>query len=93
MRWLMDLGTCLMMEGGWFERLLMYRGSLFGFLYGVNLPLFKLRMMSRKLTIWWLSTSTVIFRPICLKTSNNLFLAISVSRPLVPGINAKPSSR
>ena len=39
-----------MMDGGWFDRLLTYKGSLFGFLYGVNLPLVKSNVMSRKFT-------------------------------------------
>ena len=31
---LIDVGSCLVMQGGWFERLSIYNGSLSGFLYG-----------------------------------------------------------
>ena len=32
---LIELGSSRRMDGGWFDELLMYRGSSFGFLYGL----------------------------------------------------------
>ncbi len=63
---MIDFGICLIMEGGWFEWLLTYCGWLLGFLKGANLALLRFRVMSRKLTIWWL-TCAVMFNPICWK--------------------------
>ena len=45
-----DSGMFFIMLGGWFDLLCTYRGVFVGFEYGLNLPLFKSRVTSRKLT-------------------------------------------
>jgi hypothetical protein len=41
MRLFMDVVSCFMMLGGWFECLSMYNGSSLDFLKGLNFPLLR----------------------------------------------------
>ena len=50
-RSLIIFGNWLIICGGWFEDLLIYNNKSFGFLYGLYVPLFKLKVLSKKSTI------------------------------------------
>ena len=50
-RSLIIFGDWLIICGGWFEDLLIYNNKSFGFLYGLYVPLFKLKVVSKKSTI------------------------------------------
>ena len=92
MRLLTECGSCRVMEGGWFDNLLMYSGSSLGFRYGLYLPFDRSSVRSRKFThlmfVW-----AVILRPKLSKMVVNSFLALSASLSDVVLRAAKPSSR
>ena len=47
-RSLITFGNWLIICGGWFEDLLIYKNKSFGFLYGLYVPFFKLNVVSKK---------------------------------------------
>ena len=48
---LIIFGNWLIVCGGWFKDLLIYNNKSFSFLYGLYVPLFKLKVLSKKSTI------------------------------------------
>ena len=64
-RSLIIFGSWLIICGWWFEDLLIYNNKSFGFLYGLDVPLFKLNGVSQKSTILRLvSTSMAKAMPV-----------------------------
>ena len=61
-RLLIDSGMLLIITGGWLDLVWIYKGVLFGFVYGICLPVVRLSVTSRKSTHFLLA-SMVIFRP------------------------------
>ena len=74
---LIDVGNCFITWGGWFDDVLMYSKESLGFLYGRYVPFCKLKVTSRKSTIFrfvWIS----ILNPTSLKTYMIFFLKRSI---------------
>ena len=90
-RLLIPAGRFLMMLGRWLLNLFMYIGLSFGFLYGEQTPLVKLRVMSKKFTVLRL-VRMVMRRPKGLKTLMKSFLVLSASLPVTFLKTASPSS-
>ena len=76
--WQRDSGMFFIMLGKWFDFLCTYRGVFVGFEYGLNLPLFRSRVTSRKLTTS-LFASIVILSSFLAKILQISFLILSVS--------------
>ena len=91
MRLLIDVGSCFMMPSGWFECLFMYSGSSFGFLYGLNFPLLRSKVTSKKFSTCKFA-SAVIFKPNCSKHLWSSFLVLSAKRAYLFFMIANPSS-
>ena len=89
---LMDWGSWRKIVGGWLERLLMYSGSSFGLRYGLYVPSVRLKVMSRKFTVFKL-VCAVIFSPYPAKMLIRSFLALSPNLPEEVAMTPKPSSR
>ena len=77
-RLLMDSSMFLKIEGGWLDCLCAYSGVFPSFLYGECLPLFRLRVTSKKLTLVRLA-STVTFRSLSRKILQISVLIFSIS--------------
>ena len=92
MRLLMNEGSWFTTAGGWLYRRLMYRGSSFGFLYGLYVLSVKSSVMSKRYTRLRFAVA-VIFSPNLLKVSISCFLALSANMPDVVLMAANPSSR
>ena len=73
----MEVGSCLIMLGGWLESLFIYNGSSLGFLYSLYFPLAKSNVISRKFMTYEFA-SAVIFSPKDLKQLCSSFLVLSV---------------
>ena len=84
-------GKWLIICGGWFEDLLIYNNELFGVLYGLYVPLFKLNVMSIKSKILRL-VSTSMAKPMSLNALI-IFLRIwSICWPFTFRNMSSPSS-
>ena len=55
-----EFGSSLITDGGWLERRSIYSGSLLGFRYGENFSSCNFRVMSRKLTVWLLTSAVIL---------------------------------
>ena len=73
-------GNCFNMEGGWFDCLWMYNGESLGFQEGAYLPIVKVRVISRKFTIFRF-TSIFTLSPSFLKSVVIVFCIRSVACP------------
>ena len=88
---LIIFGNWLTISGGWLEDLLIYNNKLFGFLYGLYVPLFKLNVMSKKYAILRL-VSTSMVKPMSLNVLI-IFLRIwSICWPFTFRNMSSPSS-
>ena len=81
-----------MIEGGWLDERLMKIGSSLGFLYGLQVPLVRSKVKSRKFVHCWFICA-VIFKPRLSNTRMMSLRTLSHSLPDLVLITAKPTSR
>ena len=88
----MECGIFLIIEGGWLDLVLMYLGVWFSLMYGLKVPLFRLSVTSRKLTIL-MPESISTLKPNSLSSFVMYFRALSHLCPLASLTINNPSSR
>ena len=79
-RLLMEIGSCLIIVGGWLDSVWTYSGGSLGFLYSLYFSLSRSRVMPRKFVDSGL-LSMVMLRPCDLKRATRSFFIISIRGP------------
>ena len=83
--WFTALGICLSIDLGWFEEIFIYLGAESFLLKGLNVPLFKFNVTSRKSTIFKFEAIWIL-NPSSLKALIIFFCILEVFGPLLSGI-------
>ena len=83
--WFTALGICLSTDLGWFEEIFTYLGAESFLLKGLNVPLFKFNVTSRKSTIFKFEAIWIL-NPSSLKALIIFFCILTVLGPLLSGI-------
>ena len=83
--WFTALGICLSTDLGWFEETFMYLRAESFLLKGLNVPLFKFNVTSRKSTIFKFGAIWIL-KPSNLKALIIFFCILEVFGPLLSGM-------
>ena len=83
--WFTSLGICLSTDLEWFEETFMYLGAESFLLKGLNVPLFKFNVTSRKSTLFKFE-AILILKPSYLKALIMFFCRLEVFGPLLSGM-------